>query len=93
MLAWLRTNARPGDLICHTSDSTHVFFDFYFPGRAAKVGDVDTEQCAWLLDERYIVTDPDVAARADQLINERHAELAMHVLENPVIKTDLYRLH
>lgn len=92
MIAWLNVNSQPGDLICHTSESTRVFFDFYFPGRAAQVTDVGSDQCDWLLDERYITMDPEVSSRADELLVARHGELALQVLENPVITTNLYRL-
>jgi uncharacterized membrane protein len=88
LIAWLNVNSQPGDLICHTSGSTQVFFDFYFPGRSTS----ETDQCAWLLDERYILTDPDTSSRADEMLVEQHGELALQVQKNPAITTNLYRL-
>jgi 4-amino-4-deoxy-L-arabinose transferase-like glycosyltransferase len=89
LIAWLNLNSQPSDLICHTSGSTQVFFDFYFPGRSTS----ETDQCTWLLDERYILTDPDTSLRADELLVEQHGELALQVQKNPAITTNLYRLN
>jgi len=94
VIAWLNLNSQPSDIICHTSESTRVFFDFYFPNRSTQVSDAETDQCTWLLDERYIITDPKVSSRADELLVERHGELALQVQKNPAITitTNLYRL-
>jgi mannosyltransferase len=92
VIAWLNFNSQPGDLICHTSESTRVFFDFYFPDRSTQVSDAGTDQCAWMLDERYIITDPEVSSRADELLVKRNGELALQVQKNPAITTNLYRL-
>ena len=88
LIAWLNVNSQPGDLICHTSESTRVFFDFYFPGRSTS----EANQCTWMLDERYILTDPDTSSRADELLLRQHGELALQVQKNPAITTNLYRL-
>lgn len=92
VITWLKLNSQPDDLICHTSDSTRVFFDFYFPRRAAQVTDAGADQCAWLLDERYIVINTAVAKRADELFVTQHGELALQVIKNPAMTTNLYRL-
>jgi hypothetical protein len=92
VIAWLKLNLQPGDLICHTSASTRALFDFYLPGRSAQVSDAGMDQCAWLLDERYITMAPEVSLRADELLVERHGELALQVQKNPAITTNLYRL-
>jgi len=92
VIAWLNVNSQPGDLICHTSESTFTLFEFYFPGRSAQVTDAGSEQCAWLLDERYITMAPEVSSRADELLLRQHGELVLQAQKNPAITTDLYRL-
>jgi mannosyltransferase len=92
VIAWLKLNSQPGDLICHTSESTRALFDFYLPGRSAQVSDSGADQCAWLLDERYILTDPEVSLMADELLVAQHGELALQAQKNPAITTNLYRL-
>jgi uncharacterized membrane protein len=92
VIAWLSSNSQPGDLICHTSASTRALLDFYFPSRSTQVTDADADQCSWLLDERYFITDPEVSLRVDELLVAQHGELALQVLKNSAITTNLYRL-
>jgi hypothetical protein len=92
VIAWLNLNSQPGDLICHTSASTRALLDFYFPSRSTQATDADADQCVWLLDERYFITDPEVSLRVDELLVEQHGELALQVLKNSAITTNLYRL-
>jgi hypothetical protein len=91
MLEWLESHAGHDELVCHSSESTHVFFEFYYPGLAIQVTDGNSDRCAWLLDESSIMTTDEVAKKTDEVIEQR-GTLMLTVLENPVIKTRLYRL-
>lgn len=92
MLDWLTANANPLDVVCHTSESTGVYFDFYYHGESLQLTEASSGECDWLLEERYIMPDQQNYDRADELIKQPGSTQVMIVLENPVLKTDLWRI-
>jgi mannosyltransferase len=92
MLDYLRENAKPSEMVCHTSESTGVFFAFYYHGESMPLRDAASRECDWLLDERYSIPNQQVYDRADELIQRPGSSQVMVVLENPIIKTDLWRI-
>jgi len=92
MLDWLSANVKPTEVVCNTSESTGVFFSFYYRGISYPLREVASSKCDWLLDERYIMPDERTYDMADELIHQPGAIKVLNVLENPVIKTDLWKI-
>lgn len=92
MLDWLSSNVKPTEVVCNTSESTGVFFSFYYRGISYPLREVASSKCDWLLDERYIMPDDRTYDLADELIHQPGAIRVMNVLDNPVVKTDLWKI-
>jgi 4-amino-4-deoxy-L-arabinose transferase-like glycosyltransferase len=92
MLDWLSANASQKAVVCHTSESTGVFFSFYYRGISYPLRNAASSECDWLLDERYSMPDQQTYDRADELIHQPGSTRVMIVLENPVVKTDLWKI-
>lgn len=92
ILNYLTENAKTEEMVCHSSESTGVFFAFYYHGASSLLGNVSSDECDWLLDERYTIPNQQVYDQADELIHRPESTRIMVVLENPIVKTDLWRL-
>lgn len=93
LIDYLSSHADQNDVVCHTSASTSVWFDMYYPGNSHELtGDDVIPLCDWLLDERSLVMVNERIALADRTIAERRAVNHLTVLKTPVAESTLYQL-
>lgn len=92
VMDFLNSNTEPGDVVCHVSDSTAVWFWYYYRGRSMTVTDDNASECDWLYDERYIMPGNPRLDTADKTIALRDGRVAYVAMQTDVIQSAVYRL-
>lgn len=93
MLDAITVTAQPGDMICHTSPSTLLWYEFYRPGQSVVINLVDPDTCRFIIYGKSVwPADPNIDL-ADAVLNRHEHETLVTAYDQGDVLVALYRLH
>lgn len=93
MLDAINVTRQLGDVICHTSPSTFLWYEFYQPSQSVVLNLVDPDTCRFIIYGKSVFPDDPNVYLADAVINRHEHETLVKAFDQGDVLVALYRLH
>ena len=93
MLDAINVTRQPGDVICHTSPSTFLWYEFYKPVQSVVINRVDPDTCQFIIYGKSIFPDDPNVHLADAVLSRHEHETLVTAYDQGDVMVALYRLH
>jgi len=92
MLDAYNTMSQPGDIVCHTSPSTQVWFKFYKPEPSKMITTVDPDTCKFIVYSKSVLPDSNILI-ADGVLERHTHEALITAMSQGDMLIALYQVH